>query len=320
MARHRLSGKNRYLSFIVIGLVNAATCWANEPSVFYGLGNQQLEFREAYESKTRAPDVVQMIDQDQRKYWVKPEAAIASGDVEGLRVSKIKSPYAKSMLYRIEVLMKPASWDKVRSATERLVNTNLAIIRNGQLLYAPMLRTPLDKEISFDGFADEASLNGFTKGFTPTKEPPSAEREKEYTSWLERRSAIRPQDVGALTTLAHESLMKKDYAKALGVFLEIVKRDPSKSEHYVEIGICQSELGQHNQALESWNKALAAPKADHAFVRSLLASSYQALGKRDEAVAELRKSIDLYQKSNNPQKTLIIAEMERRMAELQNPK
>ena len=108
--------------------------------------------------------------------------------------------------------------------------------------------------------------------------------EKRIKGWLASAE-------GLFTTGLH-FLWAEEYAKALPYFVETIKRNPDHGPGYFQIGYCLSKLGQYQEAIESYKRALRIiPK--EAAVHGNLCVAYGNTGRYDEAIDSCKAAIQL---------------------------
>src|SRR6266571_721923 len=84
----------------------------------------------------------------------------------------------------------------------------------------------------------------------------------------------------------------EEYAKALPYFEEAVQRNPSYAEAWFEVGVCNGELGRHQEEIAAYQQAIHL-KPDYAEAHYNLGGVYGKLGHYREAAAAFQQAIHL---------------------------
>jgi SAM-dependent methyltransferase len=100
------------------------------------------------------------------------------------------------------------------------------------------------------------------------------------------------RDIGGLIAEARRHYKYGQFAHAQDICNEILVRDPSHIHALNLSGIIAQTSDRHNVAIKMFSKAIALDKLNAACHYNL-ASSYQALGRSEDAVAHFRKAIAL---------------------------
>ena len=306
----------RWPAFVLVLMLGASFAYAQEK--YYLLGKEQMQFKLAADSyqeiKSRA-DWVEMYDTDGRRYEVKKTPLIDSSDIEGVSVD---SYYSSKEEYTLTIYFKKESWDRIYNATRSAIDKKLAVIRNGKVFTVPLVRDAIDASTSISGGIDAAKLNIFLAGMTRTELPDKSTRGKVYLSWLEQRQVNNKNDLDLASKLANLYLNDgtKDYAKAAQLFEMVLKKDPSRTDNYMNLGICYAALGKTDRAIEMYTKAISVqPRSEWAF-RSHMAELYFSKCDKPKAIEEMNKSISLLKKASMPSSEGAIKSLERRLNEM----
>ena len=84
----------------------------------------------------------------------------------------------------------------------------------------------------------------------------------------------------------------EDYAKALPYFEEAVQRNPSYAEAWFEVGVCNGELGRHQEEIAAYQQAIRL-KPDFARAYYNLGLAYGELGRYQEEITAFQQAIHL---------------------------
>jgi len=84
----------------------------------------------------------------------------------------------------------------------------------------------------------------------------------------------------------------EDYAKALPYFEEAVQRNPSYAEAWFEVGVCNGELGRHQEEIAAYQQAIRL-KPDNARAYYNLGLAYGELGRYQEEITAFQQAIHL---------------------------
>src|SRR5437667_3505534 len=84
----------------------------------------------------------------------------------------------------------------------------------------------------------------------------------------------------------------EEYAKALPYFEEAVQRNPSYVEAWFEVGVCNGELGRHQEEIAAYQQAIHL-KPDYAKAYYNLGLAYGELGRYQEEIAAFQQAIHL---------------------------
>ena len=270
---------------------------------YYVLGKENIEFRliadETEEAELKR-DCEEMFDARGHRFLVLKKAELGSQDVEAIRIRK--SPFEPRERYQISVSFKKESWVRVRNVTKRLIGRRLGVVKGNRLISAPVVRSAVDKEAVIGGPINLREAEWFIAGLVRKKEPPEADSEGEYTEWLEQWVKRSPDDLDAMSALAGKYMygQKKDYGKAATLLEEILRRDPERTEHLLNLGTCYARLGDYDQAVRNFERAIVARPEDEWIARWQLAGVYKNQGQNRRAIRELERSLRLLQASSTP--------------------
>jgi tetratricopeptide (TPR) repeat protein len=180
-----------------------------------------------------------------------------------------------------------------------------------------LFRSAIDSSTGISGKIDTAEVKLFLDGLIKSDQPSKRDREKAYMAWLEARHSKKINNLNIDSELANKYLTgTKDYAKAAQLFEMMIKKDPSKTENYMNLGICYAGLGKYNDAITMYEKAIIVqPQSEWAF-RSHIAELYFNKGDKQKAAEELNKSILLLKKSPMPDKDVAIKSLESRLQDM----
>jgi tetratricopeptide (TPR) repeat protein len=98
---------------------------------------------------------------------------------------------------------------------------------------------------------------------------------------LEDLLALSPGNLWGLNQLANLELLEGDPRRAEQLYRDILRRQPQRS-HYTNLGLAQSLLGRHAEAVEAYRRALTFDP-DNSNVLLNMADAELALGHADEA-------------------------------------
>jgi len=270
---------------------------------YYVLGKEDIEFRLIADETKEAElqrDCEEMFDIRGHRFLVLKKAELGSQDVEAIRIRK--SPFEPRERYQISVSFKKESWVRVRNVTKRLIGRRLGIVKGNRLISAPVVRSAVDKDAVIGGPMSLLEAERFIVGLIRKEEPPEADREGEYTEWLEQWVKRSPDDLDAMSALAGKYMYgeKKDYGKAATLLEEILRKDPEKTEHLLNLGTCYAWLGEYDKAVRNYERAIVARPADEWIARWQLAEVYKNQGQNRRAIRELETSLKLLQASSTP--------------------
>jgi tetratricopeptide (TPR) repeat protein len=82
----------------------------------------------------------------------------------------------------------------------------------------------------------------------------------------------------------------EDYEKALSCFEQAVKKDTGNADAYFYIGLCNGELGRHNDEVEAYKQAIRI-KPDWAGAHYNLGLAYYLIGRYNEAIEASKQAI-----------------------------
>ena len=270
---------------------------------YYVLGKEDIEFRliadEAKEAELQR-DGEEMLDIRGDRFLVLKKAELGSQDVEAIRIRK--SPFEPREQYQICVSFKKKSWDRVRNITKRLIGRRLGIVRGNRLINAPVVMNAIDKDAVIGGPLSLVEVQWFIAGLIRKEEPPEGDREGEYTEWLEQWVKRSPDDLDAMAALAGKYMygVKADYGKAAVLFEEILRKDPEKTEHLLNLGACYAWLGEYEKAVRNYERAIVARPEDEWIARWQLAEVYKNQSQNRRAIRELERSLKILQASSTP--------------------
>ena len=262
---------------------------------YYVLGKEDIEFRLIADETKEAElqrDCEEMFDIRDHRFLVLKKAELGSQDVEAIRIRK--SPFEPPEQYQISVSFK--------NVTKRLIGRRLGIVKGNRLISAPVVRNAVDKDAVIGAPISLLEVQGFIAGLIRKEEPPEADREGEYTEWLEQWVKRSPDDLDAMSALAGKYMYgeKEDYGKAATLFEEILRKDPEKTEHLLNLGTCYVWLGEYHKAVRNYERAIVARPEDEWVARWLLAEVYKKQGQNRRAIRELGRSLKLLQASSTP--------------------
>ena len=113
---------------------------------------------------------------------------------------------------------------------------------------------------------------------------------------LSEREEQRTETVRAseeyLYTTGHRYLWVEDYEKALSLFLEVIKRNPSHGDAYFYVGYCLGRLGKYREAIEPYQQALRI-KPNDADTLNNLCVGYERIERYPEAIEACRQAIQV---------------------------
>jgi len=289
---------------------------------YYVLGEQEIEFRPIVDVRKDAEvqeNWEEMLDIRGDRFLVLKKAELGSQDVEAIRVRK--SPFEPHERYQISVSFKKESWDKVRSITKRLIGRRLGIVRGNRLISAPVVQTAVDKDAVIGGAVRMSDVQWFIAGLDPKEQPPEEDREGEYTKWLEQWVRKSPDDLDAMSALAGKYMYgeTKDYGKASTLFEEILRKDPQRTEHLLNLGTCYTRLGEYDKAARTYERAIVARPEDEWIARWQLAEAYKGQGETPLAIRELEKGLRLLEASSLPDKEAVIKTFKVEIEDLKQP-
>ncbi len=289
---------------------------------YYVLGAQEIKFRPIVDVRKDAEaqeNWEEMLDIRGDRFLVLKKAELGSQDVEAIRVRK--SPFEPHERYQISVSFKKDSWDKVRSITKRLIGRRLGIVKGNKLISAPVVRTAVDKDAIIGGAVRMSDVQWFIAGLVPKEEPPEADREGEYTKWLEQWVRKSPDDLDAMSALAGKYMYgeTKDYGRASTLFEEILQKDPQRTEHLFNLGTCYTRLGAYDKAARTYERAIVARPKDEWIARWQLAEAYKEQGETPLAIRELQRGLRFLEASSLPDKEAVIQTFKMEIEDLKQP-
>ena len=291
-------------------LVVAVFCFCSVPTSvsfaqegYYVLGEENIEFRLIADETEEAElqrDCEEMFDTRRHRFLVLKKVELGSQDVEAIRIRK--SPFEPHERYQISVSFKKESWARVRNVTKRLIGRRLGVVKGNRLISAPVVRSAFDKDAVIGGPMSLLEAEWFIDGLVRKEEPPEADREGEYTAWLEQWVKRSPDDLDAMSALAGKYMYgeKKDYGKAATLFEEILRKDPKRTEHLLNLGTCYARLGEYDKAVRNYERAIVARPEVEWIARWQLAGVYKSRGQNRRAIRELEESLKLLQASSMP--------------------
>jgi len=268
---------------------------------FYLPGNIDIRLSLVAESDKEieeSSDVEAIKDFEGKQYFVAKKAELDLNDIETVYIEK--STYRGNEQYSIGLLFKKESWDKFYDATERLRGKRLALIKDKELLSAPVIHEAVIGSAVVDGNFTNADIERIIVGLMPTAPYPENERADLYIDWLENRVAAHIDDSQALTQLAWRYSEKKeqDCEKMTAIYEKVVRLDPNR---YLEpflrlLRTCFKEADTDVEAIAFYNGLLAENKAEEleqATIRMDLAQIYVKTGNLQKALDELERALTI---------------------------
>jgi len=102
--------------------------------------------------------------------------------------------------------------------------------------------------------------------------------------------AFSPFDPEALVIKADEAFQEKDFQKAIALLSEADAKQPNNAEILFKIGYILQQIGDNNEAISYYKKALEIDKNDE-FIHNSMASIYRANGEFVSARMHLNDSL-----------------------------
>jgi tetratricopeptide (TPR) repeat protein len=99
-------------------------------------------------------------------------------------------------------------------------------------------------------------------------------------------------DVDELMRQAEIEYRERDYRSAKEDFRKVAERDPKRKGVWTQIGLVEEHLGDYQNAIDSYQKAIAADQYD-AQAHAELAGAYLSVKKSPDAIQELKKAIEI---------------------------
>lgn len=290
---------------------------------YYHMGKEQLEFRFAVKRMDKTEDErgwEDLTDLENKHFLVSREAVLDAEDIDGVFVDK---PF-DDVTYSITIYFKKKAWNKVHNITSRNIKRRLAIVKDGKLIMAPMLREALDGQADIVGNIDQTTVEWFLKGFIRAKEPPEekARREEEDEKSKEelmKKVREHPDDIDSQMGLVNIYMFRKprNYARAAVLLENFIKIAPKRTDGLSLLATCYEHLGEYEKAVEILGKLQTVKPSEELTTRVQLADVYRKWGHYDSAIKELSKSLKMLDSSNRPGKELMIETTRNEMKGLQ---
>jgi tetratricopeptide (TPR) repeat protein len=290
---------------------------------YYHMGKEQLEFRFAVKRMDKTEDErgwEDLTDLENKHFLVSREAVLDAEDIDGVFVDK---PF-DDVTYSITIYFKKKAWNKVHNITSRNIKRRLAIVKDGKLIMAPVLREALDGQADIVGNIDQTTVEWFLKGFIRAKEPPEekARREEEAEKSKEelmKKVREHPDDIDSQMGLVNIYMFRKprDYARAAVLLENFIKIAPKRTDGLSLLATCYEHLGEYEKAVEILGKLQTVKPSEELTTRVQLADVYRKWRHYDSAIKELSKSLKILDSSNRPGKELMIETTRNEMKGLQ---
>lgn len=112
--------------------------------------------------------------------------------------------------------------------------------------------------------------------------------------------ALSAQDVATATSDGTEAIFNDavraynagNYEKAIGLFSEVIARDPDHLNAYLQRGFCHSLQRQYESAVADFS-AVITRKPDHLWAYTSRGSAYGKWGKQDLAIQDFNRVLEL---------------------------
>jgi len=172
----------------IILVILCSLSWFSGPTMahggYYVIEDEKIEFYEAVKADDPffGQDWPVREDINGDKFFISTELIISETDIKSIAVkySPIFGDYNVFLTFNID------SWQKIRSITESIVGSHLAIIHDGTVLSCPLVHEPFYKEavlVNLD-MEDLAYLLGRLK---KTEWPSQEQKMLQYIKWLRNK-------------------------------------------------------------------------------------------------------------------------------------
>ena len=136
------------------------------------------------------------------------------------------------------------------------------------------------------GYKDQVTLYGFRWR--------SYFAEKNYDAALadvKKGAELAPNNIEFLQATGDISLAKGDYRGAIDAYQQVIAKEPSRSNLYIEIARAASKMGDVPAQVAAAEQAVKKPTPELGEAYLLLADGYQKQRKFDEAIAAYQKAV-----------------------------
>lgn len=242
---------------------------------FYTLGDQNIEFRLAKKIDGFSSNKDWQIKKDIKgnKFFISDEICINKADVEGILVEKLTEEeksatfifngktekvmnYYEGNPYRVIIYFKKDSWKKIRELTDRSIFCNMAIIKEGKILWCAAIMDKFDKE-AYLSMVDKKTMNLLLKGLKIDNKPSLAQREMDYKNWLIDNIKSDISYASDLNSIATKYSKAKNYQEAITIFELILSYYPLLIEDYFQLGDCYFKQKDYDKAIEVFEKGIS---------------------------------------------------------------
>lgn len=259
--------------FVILALPVIALAEESEnPKPFYKNVSANIEMRLVVEPDDENTLWLYMQDLEGTPYKVSKKIFIDSSDIEGGTIYKDKivnfdSSNANgetfeedSWIEGIVLYFFPTSWIKVREFTTRFVASRIALIKDGQIISAPMVHEPITKAAVLSVDSKKDLLPWLLQGFSIGPRPIHLDSQVPYIEFLEEWIETHPEDMAEkrhLASLYMQSEESPQYESALPLLKELANAQPKDRSIHSSLLNCYIELGNFDESLKTAQQALS---------------------------------------------------------------
>jgi tetratricopeptide (TPR) repeat protein len=241
---------------------------------FYTLGDQNIEFRLAKKIDDFSSHRDWPVKKDIKgnKFFVSDEVCVNKADVEGILVEKLTEEksanfilngkaeqtmnYCEDNPYRVSIYFKKDSWKKIRELAERGMFYNLAMVKEGKILWCAAVMGRFDKE-AYLSMMDKKTMNLLLEGLKIDKEPSLEQRELDYENWLIDNIKCDISYARDLSSIATKHSKAKNYQEAIKILKLILSYYPTLIEDCFQLGDCYFRQKDYDNAINVFEKGIS---------------------------------------------------------------
>lgn len=263
---------------------------------FYGIGKETIEMRSVadHAKSSELPGFQWMTDGKGKRLYVAEKAEIDSSDIYGILIEK--TTYREQVEYTVTLHFKQDSWNKVNEVSRKHLKKQLALVRGGVLLSAPMMSDAVISAAQIAPEFDSKEIKEFKKGFILLNDTALEVWHQKSIEWLEERNRRNPGDLAITSWLAKEHYASKprNCKRALPLYENLLQNKSIQGEHLDNLQTCYKELGQYDRASAFYERIAPLYKdQDELDIRTQLAQIYMLKGDGQKAVSELGKCLQI---------------------------
>ena len=228
-----------FFSILAIPIVVLAEEQKNQES-FYKNVNANIEIRLVIESDDKNTSWLYMQDLEGVSHKVSKEILIDSSDIEG---ASVKKEFDED---RFSIYFCPTSWEKVYEATKRAKGKRVALVKDGEILTAPVVFELFFRAAEI-ATGSLATSEKFLKGFILDTRPTYLDSKELYHEFLSDLLSIEPDNLELMEALAYSYLLDEEapqFDKALPHLETLAKANPKDYSIHTSLINCYMNLGK----------------------------------------------------------------------------